>query len=105
MQGAFPSQPASALYSDCQVVIRISETGSADSSILMKAQHCVSYIDGFVNGLRMRPGLACVADAQLPTLARVYVAYVDQHPKLLDGATWPALLLALEESYPCPVKK
>jgi hypothetical protein len=40
----------------------------------------------------------------LGTLARVYVAYMEKHPKLLDAYKSEGLFDALVDAYPCPVK-
>jgi hypothetical protein len=38
------------------------------------------------------------------TLSRIYVAYMQKNPKLLDEYKGTGLFLALRDAYPCPVK-
>ncbi len=96
--------PAFELYQECRADIRINDADgrTEDAGVAFSAQRCNSYLQGFVDGLRMRPKLVCLGGASFTTLSRVYVSFIERHPTSRDGARWTALLLALEESYPCP---
>jgi hypothetical protein len=65
--------------------------------------NCTAYIGGFIEG---RAIVGCEPpDATFGTLARVYVAYMEKNPKLLDNFRFVGLQLAITDSYPCHLKK
>ena len=98
------SNRGSRLYKDCQGAIQDSE-GIAGADRIA-GTFCLGYIDGFTDGLVMAGDkIVCVSGASLVTLARVYVAYMAQHPKLMDAAKEQGLTGALIENYECPLPK
>ena len=44
----------------------------------------------------------CVKEASVATMTRIYVAYMQKNPKLLDHHKSEGLVLALADAYPCP---
>ncbi|MEO6982203.1 MAG: Rap1a/Tai family immunity protein [Edaphobacter sp.] len=93
------------LFEACQVTVRIIDNPTTEGNSVAVATSCTSYIDGFTDGLESAPAdLVCISGASMGTLARVYVAYMQKNPKLLDQYRGVGLLLALSESYPCPLK-
>jgi Rap1a immunity proteins len=95
----------STLYEDCQANIRVMDSSSASSTDLQRATACTGYIDGFLDGAALHgENRLCVGGASYGTMSRIYVAYVQQHPKLLDGYKGVALQLALLDSYRCLIK-
>jgi hypothetical protein len=105
LQGAEVSAPASSLYADCKAQVWIEEKGAtSDMMTLLSARQCTSYIQGVVDGLRSRPQTVCLGGAKSQEIARVYVTYLDAHPKMRDGERFSILIAALESSYPCSSK-
>jgi hypothetical protein len=64
---------------------------------------CINYIQGFVYAGTVS-NLFCAQHASNNTIARVYVAYMQRNPKLLDDAKGKGFHAAMVESYPCPAK-
>jgi hypothetical protein len=72
----------------------------------MAANSCIGYIQGFVQAFELNGAMViCTEGASWGTMARVYVAYMDAHPKLMDEHKANDLAAALVDAYPCPVKK
>jgi Rap1a immunity proteins len=94
------------LYDQCRATIRV-QNGTGDGGLDdLHSNSCVAYIDGFTDGLLVAGDtLICVEGATLATIARVYIAYMEAHPKLMDSGKADGLLHALLENYRCPVKK
>lgn len=99
-----PGNQGSALFHDCRTAIRLmdGQTATATESDFLDGASCTSYIDGYTDGLA--DGIVCTHGASLGVLARVYVAYMQKNPKLLDEHKSRGVLLALRESYACPAK-
>ncbi|MBB5066131.1 Rap1a/Tai family immunity protein [Granulicella mallensis] len=93
------------LVHECKnYIAMLDNTRNLDSVDLYDAGACYGYIDGITAGLTsMR--VACPTDAALGTLVRVYLVYMEKHPKTLDFAASAGVYGALQEAYPCPVKK
>lgn len=91
------------LLIECQAAIQLQENPAVrDEQTQALAALCVGYIDGFTDAIiQDRNPDICFAHATPATIARVYVAYVQQHPKVLDSAKKEGLYLALQDAYSC----
>ncbi len=69
---------------------------------LQSATECTAYIDGFTESGN---SLFCMDSSSVATVVRIYVAYMQKNPKLLDQPKSLGLLDALMGDYPCPTKK
>jgi hypothetical protein len=58
-------------------------------------------MEGFIAAMNLTQAKICVTGATKSTVVRVYLAYMDKHPKLFDVPKQIGLGLALRESYPC----
>jgi Rap1a immunity proteins len=95
----------SALYQSCQALVKTMDSPEATQDYRAAAS-CSSYIDGFTDGLDFRSrNSVCVTGATLGTMSRIYVAYMQKNPKLLDLYKSVGLYMALLDSYPCATKK
>ena len=99
---ADPRDRGSALFNNCQINVKMTPEDTLPN--YQAAAACTAYIDGYTDGIETGKYF-CVGGATLGTLARVYVAYMEKHPKLMDIYKSEVLFLALLESYPCPIKK
>jgi hypothetical protein len=96
------------LFHDCQADIRLLDAPDAKSvsdSDFENSQFCAGYFTAFGDFIAMGHTSICVGEARLDTTIRVYVAYMDKHPKLMDDPMILGVVLALKESYPCPESK
>jgi hypothetical protein len=95
------------LYKNCQAVIRIQDAGDAAATSDYKwAMACIAYIDGFVDGLAIAGSKAVCSDgASLQTMARVYINWMERHPKYMDSEKVTGLAEAVLDAYPCPMPK
>ena len=96
------------LFHDCQADIRLLDAPDATSfsnSDFEDSQFCVGYFRAFGDFIAMEHTSICVGEARLDTTIRVYVAYMDKHPKLMDDPMILGVVLALKASYPCPKSK
>jgi hypothetical protein len=106
-----PGEPYGAamrLYHSCQAAIRVADNNVRSDNARTDTNgtaECISYLSGLVDGQNLRTErLFCMGDASIGTAARVYVAYMDKHPKTFDGEKWVGPVLAFAENYPCPKK-
>ena len=93
------------MYRNCKVTVKIADNRSGTSDEYTSSALCISYIDGFLDGFQM--GLAdpiCYSGASLVTMARVYLAYMDIHPKMFDLPKLVGVSNSLFEAYPCRKK-
>jgi hypothetical protein len=95
-----PKSLGSALYAHCQEAVRILDNPRAGGD-LQSATECTAYIDGFSES---GGTLFCTDSASVATMARIYVAYMQKYPKLLDQVKSLGLLDALMDAYPCHKK-
>jgi hypothetical protein len=94
----------SVLYEECKNAIRLRENPNSDTSLeAIGSAECVNYLSGFVDGLSDKS--ICLDHYNEGTLARVYVVFMDTHPKYLDEHKAQGLLFALRDAYPCPSKR
>ena len=94
------------LFHSCQAAIRIMDlpTNAGTEEDLEDSRFCQGYLSGFVDLAQLIPSSSiCVGeDATAGTLFRVYVAYMEKNPKLMDASMIHGVILALRDAYPCP---
>jgi hypothetical protein len=96
------------LHQACLGSIRAQDNDSGKESAHDAYQSgvCISYINGFIDALDMANVHAiCPGNASYGTIARVYVAYMQSHPKEMDEAQSVGLTNALLDGYPCTIPK
>lgn len=64
---------------------------------------CVNYIQGFIDAGTLSSKF-CTEDATVATITRIYVAYMQKNPKLLDYRETIGLFLSLTDAFPCLTK-
>jgi hypothetical protein len=94
----------STLFQNCQADVRTMDIPDAKQDYVAAA-HCQSYIAGAMAGLYVAGYKGICADsASFGTLSRVYVAYMQKHPKLLDSHQMDGFMQAMLDAYPCAAK-
>lgn len=91
------------LFHACQAEIRMIDSPSGGKT--PDAVLCETYVTGFIDGILLGAGTHqafCANEASIGTVVRVYVNYMQQHPKLLDEYRPVGLLEAITANYPCP---
>ena len=92
------------LFHECQGYIRWMDNPNGVTEI-NSGTRCFDYLKGFADGaLGSHSDPFCPGTASMGTIVRVYVKFMEEHPKLLDEAKTIGLVLALKESYPCKAK-
>jgi hypothetical protein len=92
------------LYHYCQVSVRAEDAGkNAEPTDIEDANQCIDYIAGFMDA-SYNTTLFCTGNATTGTLIRIYVNYMQKHPKYRDEQRGIGLLAALHANYPCPSK-
>ncbi len=93
----------STLYHNCKADVRMmdSPTGGAHED-MDPAEACIDYVSGFWYGYSVRGGICNANDASRGTVIRIYVAFMETHPKLFDEDRGLGLWGALVDAYPCP---
>jgi hypothetical protein len=93
------------LFHSCQHTIRMmdSEPNKANADDVNGADYCIGYFHGIEDIIEVYGSTGvCIKDASLGTVIRVYMAYMEKHPKLLDDLEVAGVLEALHDSYSCP---
>lgn len=94
----------SSLFKACKAEVRWMDSpgGNMDPSIPLGLR-CGGYLEGFIDANALAsPSLFCPdRDATMGTFARVYVNYMDQHPKLMDKHRGIGMVEAMRAAYPC----
>jgi hypothetical protein len=103
---AEPHHRGSDLYASCVADVKMMDD---ESYYDPSAARCLYYIDGFIDGLMVnevsgRRSLVCLTTYTYGTVARVYVKYMQEHPKAMDQDKAVGFLFALREAYPCKTK-
>ena len=95
------------LFENCQADIRSQNTTAPSGVDLMKAADCTGYIDGFLDGLEIGGAIGgiCFDGAAFGTIARVYVAYMEKNPKMLDAEKSAGMADAVLDAYSCSLPK
>ena len=91
---------ASELYASCEAMVQFLDTNSPVDSTKMR--YCSGYMDSLTDGGQLKLWAVCIKDPQVPTLARSYVQYMQQHTELLLKPRVVGALLALKQEYGCP---
>ena len=96
----------SSLFRACQANIRSMDAApGADAADNFLANECLSYIGGFTDAATLAENIYCANQVSMGTMTRVYVLFIQEHPKLLDTYRGIGLMLALKANYPCPKPK
>ncbi len=96
----------SRLNSACQAELRLLDQTTRDlEEDSYEGQFCEGYISGINDGLMAEGTSVCTDGAAEGTLIRVYVLYMQQHPKLLDEHLSVGARKAFTEAYPCRAKR
>ena len=101
-------QKGSWLFHVCQVNIRNTDVANGGNPAEVGlVTECLDYFQGFVEGAVVSTAQFCppISSTTTTAMIRVYLNYMQAHPKLLDAHRVVGLLLALKESYPCPIPK
>ena len=101
-----PQDKGSALLHACKAELRVidSADGKGDPEDRVLAHTCFQYVQGFADGSDLAGENVCAGTATIGTLIRVYVAFVEKNPKLLEAYRGVGLHMARLDAYPCPVK-
>lgn len=101
-----PESDTRHLYNACKAWMRIQD-GAQQLHDLDMADYCLGYSQGYFAGAGALTSERsfCAGQSHFSTVARVYVTYIDQHPRMLDERAEVGFGLAMLASYPCPVKK
>jgi hypothetical protein len=92
------------LYTDCQAIIRHEDNPDGHQSDMDFARSvgCYSYIEGYTDALHEEnPSPICLNGATLGTIVRVYLHYMDSHPKLRDVEKSIGVYWAIHDNYGC----
>jgi hypothetical protein len=93
-----------ALYAACLADIRIMDKTSSAESDLSDANQCMDYMTGFSDAVELTTAPICIENASLGTLVRIYVTYMQAHPKMMDTEERFGVYGALSQAYLCPKK-
>ncbi len=95
------------LYQSCRASVRLMDGTQASGPELEDPEFCRGYLSATTEtyALFSGAGYCLPRSSTYGTLIRVYVRYMELHPKSLDEQRLGGLLDALLDAYPCPVKK
>lgn len=116
-QKEFPSTSGNAFVRMCSVL----DNKKIDEQTPLENQHavaCIAYAEGVVQGVSQEVAFShamtnkeplrpfCLPDdAENGQLIRVVLKYIRNHPEVAHQSTAFLIVLALKESFPCPVGK
>jgi hypothetical protein len=91
------------LYHNCKAAIQFMDGNTRTTDI--EGAVCSSYIEGFTDS-GVLSGAAATAycfddNTSNGVIIRLYVQYMEAHPKLMDRLKFVGLAQALHENYPC----
>ena len=91
------------LFSACKGAVRWMDAaeGSKPENDLSNFNNCSSYIYGFFDAEQLFNNCTIPEGVTMETFIRVYVLYMEQHPKLLDDNRYLGLQKALLNTYAC----
>jgi hypothetical protein len=89
------------LFHACQASIRVMDAPNVGASDLHDAEFCRGYFRGFGDLNDMRGSTICLSSASSGPTIRVYVAFMEKNPKLLDAPMIVGVVDALVDAYPC----
>lgn len=89
----------------CEVAIQLqaAHVPSPNDEATRFELSCVAYIQGFADSAALTHGF-CVKGVSVGRLATEYVAYMKQHPEMLDQHKALGLAASIKEGHPCPAK-
>ena len=96
-----PTQRGVTLYQLCKADVRAVDSSGPPTVDNIEGKVCEAYILGFIDGVVVGDKTICVNGATPETLARVYVTWMENHPKLMDEPKRAGLYQALAVEYPC----
>jgi hypothetical protein len=100
------SQRGTWLFQACQGAVRWLDAPMSNKPNGEDAENfdnCTAYIGGFLES--PDPHVCTSSESTMGTYLRVYVAYMQKNPKLLDTRRSLGLESALSEAYPCPSRR
>jgi len=86
------------LYAACQSV---AEQQSPSNQAYTRGVECLSYVEGYSDGLADGVKPICVSEASVGEIVHAYVLYLQKHTSLMDEPKRVGLYEALEQNYPC----
>ena len=92
----------STLYRNCKAEIRSSESSTPNREDDELGMECLNYIAGFTDALAVAHQMCPSENTSRGTVVRLYVAYMDRYPKLLDDDRGIGVWGTLADAYPCP---
>lgn len=69
-----------------------------------QALECVVYLSGFAESLITTNQLCTQKTPSIESIVRMYVAYMDKHPKMFAEERAEGVLNAFRDAYPCSGK-
>ena len=92
----------SELYNNCQAYLSFMKPGQHDHLALdeTNAHSCFEYVSGFLDGDNGAGGF-CQSGHAIVFYIQSYVAYMDQHPDLLEKSKPTGLRAVMKEQFPC----
>jgi hypothetical protein len=96
----------SSLLHACKAELRVidSADGKGAEEDRMLAHVCFQYVQGFTDGSDLAGENICPGAATMGTIIRVYIAYMEKNPKLLEAYRGVGLHMAILDAYACPIK-
>lgn len=102
-------EKGTSLYHACKTYASLRDTNGSSGGYLEfgEAGACQGYVDGFMNSYlwwhsQIGNDFCFDRDTTYEGIIRVYVLYMDKHPKLLDAPKYVGFMRAMQENYPCP---
>ena len=90
------------LQKQCRLyVTAMDETRPLDIDESYQAGVCFGFIGGIAQGLNTLKVSCPPSTATLNTMVRIYLVYVEKHPKVLDFDRSSGAYGAFKEAYPC----
>lgn len=103
MQGV--QAPGSELQRQCHLYVKLLDGERlTDPEEMYDAGQCFGFIGGIAQGLNTLKVSCPPRAATLNTMVRVYLTYVEGHPKVLDFDRSSGAYGAFKQAYPCPKK-
>jgi Rap1a immunity proteins len=101
-----PLDHGSQMFLDCKSGIKLIESvasGVRDKDMdIHGGERCANYFVGFTEAASFG-NLLCFGNGTLGTMVRVYIAYMEAHPKIMDEPRAIGVQYALFDAYHCPI--
>jgi len=91
------------LFHACKAATRQMDHPDDPSANTVEAVVCISYFEGFIDGKSATGHGPCLGSASYEAVVRVYVAYMEKHPEVMNKDNRVGVILALGGAYPCPM--